>query len=346
MADPRFYDNRGPFTLSRVCAAAGVSLPEGCDGDAPVCDLAGLDGAGPRHLTFYLGGMALADSFLESGAGFCFVAASGKQRPAPPGMATIPCGSVQHAFAAAAALFYPQPALGEWRQGEGVHPTARIGKDVMLAPGVVIGPGVEIGDHCIIGPNAVIGRGVAIGAHCEIGANAGVAFAYLGDHVLVLAGAQIGQPGFGFASSAKGHVRIPQLGRVILQDHVEIGACTGVDRGALGDTVVGEGSKIDNLVQIGHNCRIGRHCVIAGQAGLAGSCVLEDFVILGGQVGLGDHTHVGAGARMAARSGTGSAFDIPGGRDYGGAPAKPVREWAREIHAVTQLAKRKRDGHE
>ena len=346
MADPRFYDNRGPFTLARVCAVAGVALPDGCNGDAPVYDLASLDGAGPQHLTFYLGGMALADSFLASGAGFCFVPASGKQRPAPPGMMTIPCGSVQHAFAAAAALFYPQPALGDWRQGEAVHPTARIGKAVTLAPGAVIGPGVEIGDHSIIGPNAVIGRGVAIGAHCEIGANAGIAFAYLGDHVLVLAGAQIGQPGFGFASSAKGHARIPQLGRVILQDYVEIGACTGVDRGALGDTVIGEGSKIDNLVQIGHNCQIGRHCVIAGQAGLAGSCRVEDFVILGGQVGLGDHTHVGTGARMAARAGTGSSFDIPGGRDYGGAPAKPVREWARELYAVTQLAKRKRDGHE
>jgi UDP-3-O-[3-hydroxymyristoyl] glucosamine N-acyltransferase len=346
MADPRFFDNRGPFPLAQVCRAAGMSLPEGRDGAAPVSDLASLDGAGARHLSFYLGGVALADSFLASGAGFCFVPASGKQRPAPPGMVTIPCASVQHAFAAAAALFYPQPALGDWQQRGAVHPTARIGKDVTLAPGAVIGPGVEIGDHSIIGPNAVIGRGVAIGAHCEIGANAGVAFAYLGDHVVVLAGAQIGQPGFGFASSAKGHVKIPQLGRVILQDHVEIGACTGVDRGALGDTVIGEGSKIDNLVQIGHNCQIGRHCVIAGQAGLAGSCRIEDFVILGGQVGLGDHTHVGAGARMAARSGTGSAFDIPGGRDYGGAPAKPVREWAREIHAVTQLAKRKRDGHE
>jgi UDP-3-O-[3-hydroxymyristoyl] glucosamine N-acyltransferase len=134
---------------------------------------------------------------------------------------------------------------------------------------------------------------------------------------------------------------MPQLGRVIIQDDCEIGAATTIDRGALGDTVIGEGSKIDNLVQIAHNCQIGRHCIIAGQAGLAGSVVLEDGVILAGQVGLGDHTRVGAGARLGARAGTGSSIFLPGGVDYGGAPAKPVREWAREIHAVTRLAKRR-----
>ena len=136
---------------------------------------------------------------------------------------------------------------------------------------------------------------------------------------------------------------MPQLGRVIIQDDCEIGAATTIDRGALGDTVIGEGSKIDNLVQIAHNCQLGRHVVVAGQAGLAGSVVLEDGVVLAGQVGLGNHTRVGAGARLGARAGTGSRIDLPGGIDYGGAPAKPVKEWAREIHAVTRLAKRRKD---
>ena len=131
-----------------------------------------------------------------------------------------------------------------------------------------------------------------------------ISHAHLGDKVIVLPGAQIGQPGFGFASSGGGHVRIPQLGRVVIQDNVEIGAATMVDRGALRDTAIGEGSKIDNLVQIAHNVHIGRHCVIAAQTGIAGSCVIEDFVVMGGQVGLGDHCHVGAGARLAARTAT------------------------------------------
>ncbi|MES2472393.1 MAG: UDP-3-O-(3-hydroxymyristoyl)glucosamine N-acyltransferase, partial [Pseudomonadota bacterium] len=192
-----------------------------------------------------------------------------------------------------------------------------------------------------IGPGCAIGPGVAIGRNCEIGANATISHSYVGDRVTILPGAQIGQPGFGFTPGANGFIKMPQLGRVIIQDDCEIGAATTIDRGALGDTVIGEGSKIDNLVQIAHNCQIGRHCIIAGQAGLAGSVTLEDGVILAGQVGLGDHTRVGAGARMGARSGTGSSIVLPGGVDYGGAPAKPVREWAREIHAVTRLAKRR-----
>ncbi len=245
---------------------------------------------------------------------------------------------MQHAFAAAARLFYPQSDLAVWSQSEAVHPSARLGEGVVLAPGVVIGPGAEIGAGTHIGPNSVIARGVAVGRNCTIGSNVSISHAYIGDAVLILSGAQIGEPGFGFASSPGGHVKIPQLGRVILQDKVEIGACTTVDRGSLGDTVVGEGSKIDNLVQIGHNTRIGRHCVIVGHVGISGSCEIGDFVIAGGQVGIADHARIGDGARLAGR--TGVIGELPGGRDYGGMPAKPIKEWARELAAVSMLAKR------
>jgi UDP-3-O-[3-hydroxymyristoyl] glucosamine N-acyltransferase len=207
---------------------------------------------------------------------------------------------------------------------------------------VVIAAGAEIGDGTRLGPGTVIGPGVAIGRHCEIGANVTISHAYIGDRVTILPGAHIGQPGFGFATTGEDYLKIPQLGRVIIQDDVEIGSATTIDRGALGDTVIGEGSKLDNLIMIAHNCQIGRHCVIAGQTGLAGSVVLEDGVVLAGQVGLGDHTRVGAKARMGARAGTGSAIFLEGGQDYGGAPAKPVREWARELHAVTRLAKQRK----
>jgi len=333
MADPRFYDNKGPFSLKRICEVVGAGAP--ADGDALVHDIASLDGAGPAHLSFFTGAGA-AEQFASTQAGFCFVSKNEK-RPAPQGCVTVPCASVQHAFAAAATLFYPQSGLAQWAQADAIHPTARIGEGAVLAPGVVLGPDVEIGVRTRIGPNTVIARGVAIGRDCEIGSNVSISHAYLGDEVLILPGAQIGGPGFGFASSPKGHVKIPQLGRVILQDRVEIGLCTAIDRGALGDTVVGEGTKIDNLAQIAHNTKIGRHSVIAGHAGIAGSSEIGDFVIVGGQVGIADHVRIGDGARLAARAGV--IGYLPGGQDYGGMPAKPIREWARELAAVKMLAK-------
>ncbi len=340
MADPRFYDNRGPFSLSQICEAAGAALPAGADGDARLDDIASLSGAGPAQLTFFSGSARDAVSFAETAAGFCFVAPEGAG-DAPPGCIAIPCASVPHAFAAASRLFYPEAGLALWSQDIAIHPDARIDEGVALAPGVVIGPGVEIGKGARIGPNSTIARGVAIGRDCEIGSNVSISHTYIGDAALILSGASIGGPGFGFASSQRGHDKIPQLGRVILQDRVEIGSCTAVDRGALGDTVIGEGSKIDNLVQIGHNTRIGRHTVVVGHVGISGSCELGDFVVVGGQVGIADHARIGDGARLAARTGV-IPGELPGGHDYGGMPAKPMREYARELAAVKMLVKGKK----
>jgi UDP-3-O-[3-hydroxymyristoyl] glucosamine N-acyltransferase len=342
MADPRFFKNLGPFSLAQICERLGVALPAGSDGAQLLFDLADLGGAGPRHVTFYSGARGLQGSFAASKAGLCLVPSSEKASKcpsAPAGMTVVEVISVGRAFAAIAALFYPEHSQPRWRQENAVSPDAKIGRDVEIAPHVVIAPGAEIGDGTRLGPGTVIGPGVAVGRNCEIGAGVTISHAYIGDRVTILPGAHIGQPGFGFATSGEDYLKIPQLGRVIVQDDVEIGSATTIDRGALGDTVIGEGSKLDNLVMIGHNCQIGRHCVIAGQTGLAGSVVLEDGVVLAGQVGLGDHTRVGAKARMGARAGTGSAIFLEGGQDYGGAPAKPVREWAREIHALARLAK-------
>ena len=196
------------------------------------------------------------------------------------------------------------------------------------APGVVIGPAAEIGARTRLGPNSVIGRGVAIGRDCEIGSHVAIGSACFGDGVHVLPGAQIGQSGFGFAELAREHTRIPQLGRVIVQDDVEIGACTTIDRGALGDTVIGEGTKIDNLVQIGHNTshRSALHHRCAG--GNFGELrILANFVVLGGQAGLADHVSLGDGARLAARAAA-TPGEYPGGEDYGGAPLRPVKNLA------------------
>jgi UDP-3-O-[3-hydroxymyristoyl] glucosamine N-acyltransferase len=340
MADPRFYDNHGPFTLAVVCAHSGVELPVGADGAARILDLATLEGAGAQHLAF-CASRAASVALTQTKAGFCFFDKSAGSVNAPPGTISLPCKSAQHAFAAALNLFYPENMLTVWSQTLAVDPSAKIGADVMLAPGVIIGPGVEIGDRTRIGPNAVIGRGVSIGRDCEIGSNVTVTHSYIGDRVAIFPGTQLGQPGFGFASSPIGHIKIPQIGRVIVQDKVEIGACCAIDRGAIGDTVVGEGTKIDNLVQIGHNTHIGRHCIIVSQVGISGSCEIGDFVVMGGQAGVADHAIIGDGTRLAARTGVMPGV-LPPGRDYGGAPARPVKDWLRESIVLAKLAKAKK----
>ncbi|HEY4115810.1 MAG TPA: UDP-3-O-(3-hydroxymyristoyl)glucosamine N-acyltransferase [Rhizomicrobium sp.] len=333
MADTRFYDNRGPFTLAELAARIGISI----DGatETQVFDVASLRGAGPSHLA-YCSDAKAARELDASQAGFCIVSEALAAR-VPNRMKVLISPDPLMAFAQIASLFYPEHAVQSWDQATAVHASAVMGEGVRLGRGAAVGPDAEIGDRTRIGPNTVVGRGVRIGQDCDIAPNVTIVYSYLGDGVTILPGAQIGQAGFGFASGHRGHIKIPQLGRVIVQDRVEIGACTTIDRGALGDTIIGEGTKIDNLVQIGHNCRIGRHCVIVSQVGISGSCELGDFVVLGGQVGIADHVTVGDGARLAARGAT--AGDLPGGQDYGGAPAVPIRQWRRQIAAISRLGR-------
>jgi UDP-3-O-[3-hydroxymyristoyl] glucosamine N-acyltransferase len=346
MADPRFFDNRGPFPLAQICAEVKGAVAEGADLSVAVHDVASLEGASASQLAFCDGSKAGHAALAASKAGFCLIGAKSADAAAPKDMVRLTVADPAAAFAAAACLFYPRHEEPDWAQQTAVDPTAFIGEGVRLAPGVVIGPGAEIGAQTRIGPNTVIGRGTAIGRDCEIGGGVAISHAYIGDSVLILPGARIGQSGFGFASGPQGHRKMPQLGRVIVQDRVEIGANTAIDRGMLGDTAIGEGTKIDNLVQIGHNCRLGRHCVLAGQVGLSGSVELGDFVIMGGQAAVADHVTIGSGARIAAKSGI-VPGTYPGGADYGGTPARPVAQWRREVAAVALLAKRrKRDKHD
>jgi UDP-3-O-[3-hydroxymyristoyl] glucosamine N-acyltransferase len=335
MADPRFYDNRGPFRLDVLCSKADLSLPPDADPTALVADVAGLVQASGQHLSFYENPRIKAD-FLATKAGWCLVGAKMPLRQVPSATALLPCSAVGRAFAKVAALFYPDHEMDIRPQESEIHPTARVGPNVVIAPGAIIGPGAEIGERTRIGANAVIGRGVTVGRDCLIGANAFIGFAHLGDEVVIQPGGIIGASGFGFSSAADGHVKTPQLGRVILQDRVEIGANTTVDRGALADTVIGEGSKIDNLVQIGHNTRIGRHCILAGHVGISGSVVIGDFVLMGGKVGIADHVTIGDRVRLAALTGVG--FNLEGGQDYGGVPARPIREWQRAMRDILRPA--------
>ena len=217
-----------------------------------------------------------------------------------------------------------------------VSPLALIEDGVSIGAGVVIGEGAEIGRGSVIAPNAVVGADCRIGRDCYVGPGASILASLIGNRVTIHAGARLGQDGFGFHPGPTGLEKIPQIGRVVIQDDVEIGANTTIDRGALDDTIVGEGTKIDNLVQIGHNVRIGRHCAIAAQAGISGSVTIGDGVMLGGRVGISDHVHIGSGAQIAA--GSGLMHDVPAGERWAGFPAKVAAEYFREILTLKKLA--------
>ncbi len=215
---------------------------------------------------------------------------------------------------------------------------AVLGRNVTRHPTAVIGAGAEIGDGCVLGPYAVIGPGVCLGRECVIGPHASVQYSILGERVRLLSGARLGEDGFGFSETSSGIVRVPQLGRLIVGDDVEIGANAAIDRGALDDTVIGAGTKIDNLVHIAHNVRIGKNCFIAGQVGFAGSCKLGDGVMIGGQAGFADHINIGDGARVAAQAGL--IGDMPAGESWGGTPAMPQRKWLRATAWAARQSRR------
>jgi UDP-3-O-[3-hydroxymyristoyl] glucosamine N-acyltransferase len=216
-----------------------------------------------------------------------------------------------------------------------VHPSARLEAGVVIDPAAVIGPRAEIGAGTVIGAGAVIGPDVRIGRDCAIGASTTITRALIGDRVIIHPGTRIGQDGFGHLPGAKGHQKVPQIGRVIIQDDVEIGANATIDRGAARDTVIGEGTKIDNLVQIAHNVEIGRHCLLAGQTGISGSTVVGDHVMMGGQVGIADNLRIGDGAMIGASSGVGT--DIPAGARVVGTPAEPIKDFMRGVMALRRL---------
>jgi UDP-3-O-[3-hydroxymyristoyl] glucosamine N-acyltransferase len=221
-----------------------------------------------------------------------------------------------------------------------VNPTARLESGATVEPGAVIGPRAEIGSGTVIGATAVIGADVRIGRECSIGAGCVISDALIGDHVIIHPGCKIGQDGFGFLMGPTGHLKIPQVGRVIIQDDVEIGAGTTIDRGAIRDTVIGEGTKIDNLVQVGHNVSIGRHCILVSMVGIAGSATLEDFVVLAARVGVKNDVTIGEGAQIAAVSNVNGP--VPAGGRWGGSPAKPMAQWFREIMTIERMARARR----
>ncbi|MFQ3622412.1 MAG: UDP-3-O-(3-hydroxymyristoyl)glucosamine N-acyltransferase [Acetobacteraceae bacterium] len=335
--DPRFFGpGRGPLPLGDIAAACGATLAGAAQPSRLIDGIAALQSAGPGEITF-LDNPRYVEALAASRAGACILAPDHAPR-APAGMALLVTAKPYLAWARVAALFHPPQ-----RDPAGLHPTAviapdaLIGRDVAIGAGAVIGAGAAIGDRTSIGPLAAIGPGVVLGRDCRIGAGTSVSHTIAGDRVTLHPGARLGQDGFGFAEGPAGFVSVPQLGRILIGDDVEIGANTTIDRGSAGDTVIGSGTRMDNLVQIGHNVRLGRGCVIVAQVGIAGSTVLGDFVVVAGQAGFTGHLRVGSGARIGAQSGV--MNDVPPGATWVGSPARPARDTLRAVAALQRLAR-------
>jgi UDP-3-O-[3-hydroxymyristoyl] glucosamine N-acyltransferase len=343
MSNLQFFPPSAGLSLAAIAEATGARLAGSVSPETLICQVAPLELAGAGDLTF-LENTAYAKFAPGTGANACFLV----ERQAallPAHCAALISNEPYRAFAKAAGLLFPSAVrpqsifgMAGVAPGAFVHPEAKLESGVHIDPGAVIGPGAEIGRGTVICAQAVIGPGVRIGRDSAVGAGASITHSLIGNRVIIHPGARIGQDGFGFAMGPGGHLKVPQVGRVIIQDDVEIGANTTIDRGANRDTVIGEGTKIDNLVQIGHNVHVGRHCVIVGQVGISGSTVLEDYVVLGGQVGVAGHLRIGMGAQVGAKAGV--MNDLAAGGKYLGAPAKPARQMFREVAALTKLAQK------
>lgn len=327
MIDARFYQALGPVSVRALAPSEQI----GGDPETLIASVAPAEHAGPADLCYFEAKKGAKP--LSNAIGACIISAA-HAHLAPNAAALILTERPRATFARLApALVRPRTFSSG---APAVDPSARLEAGVALGAGVVVGADAHIGAGAEIGPNAVIGPGVAIGRRARIGARASISFALIGDDVNILAGAVIGEQGFGVAGDASGPVDVPHLGRVIVQDRVTIGANSCIDRGVFDDTIIGEDAKIDNLCHVAHNCTIGRGVLIAAFGGISGSTTIGDGATLGGRVGVGDHRKIGAGSTLAG--GAAVFQDVPPGEVWSGYPAKPLRKWLREAAWISRKA--------
>ena len=341
---PGFFEKAGPFSLGDIAEYVDARLLRGSDCSRVVEGVGPLGTATSCDLAFF-NNRRYADQLRQTSAGACILSARDIEL-APKSVAILEAAQPYEAFAKVMGLFYSdamhsKAAVARQPDAQSlIHPTAQIAEEAKIEVGAIVGPEAMVGKGTIVSAGTLIGYRTVIGENCYLGPGASVIHAIVGNRVVIHPGARIGQDGFGFAMTKRGHLKIPQIGRVLIADDVEIGANSTIDRGTLGDTRIGEGTKIDNLVQIGHNVIIGRHCVIVAQSGVEGSSELGDFVIMGAQSGVLGHVRVGTGAQIAGMAHVKN--DVAPGTRVGGTPAKPFNEWAREVAALRALAKRQR----
>jgi UDP-3-O-[3-hydroxymyristoyl] glucosamine N-acyltransferase len=345
MAAPAFFPKPEPLSIAEILKDTGATVAEGTDLDVTVNGVAPIEAAGAGQITF-LENAAYAEKARTTGATACLIAPKFQQH-LPAGTIPLLSNEPYKAYARIAARLFPAAAKPGSMFGSAgisagayIHPEARLEEHVIVDPGAVIGPGAQIGARTVIGAGAIIGPHVTLGRGCSIGPGSTIQHAMLGNRVIIHPGVRVGQDGFGFAMGAV-HLKVPQVGRVIIQDDVEIGANSTIDRGTTRDTVIGEGTKMDNLVQIGHNVMIGRHCVIVSHVGISGSSTLQDYVVIGGQAGIAGHVTIGMGAQVGAQSGV--MTDLAAGGRYLGSPAKPARQAMREVAVLAKLASHGKD---
>ncbi|MCE3233192.1 MAG: UDP-3-O-[3-hydroxymyristoyl] glucosamine N-acyltransferase [Rickettsiaceae bacterium] len=337
MPDLDFFNTISPLDLEEVAAIGGCKI-HAAGNVKKLHGVAPIDSATANDLTF-LSNQKYASSLKNSKAGACILNEANISK-APDGMAMLVSKNPYASYAKIAAKFYPDDERnGEISPAAFIDSSASIGKNCTIEAGAFIGKNVKIGNNTYIASGAYLNKGVKIGNNCTISHNVTLSHTIIGNNVLLHPGVRIGQDGFGFATENGVHIKVPQLGRVIIEDYVEIGANTCIDRGAGPDTVIGQGTQIDNLVQIGHNVKTGKGCVIVSQAGISGSTKLGDYVILGGQVGVAGHLNIGSMVNIAAKSGV--AQDIEPKQIIGGYPAVPIRQWHRQSISLAKLAKGK-----
>ncbi len=335
--DLHFFHRAGPFLLSEIAALVDAEMPRSDGEPVYIHDIATLESAQPGEISVFTGVRHL-DALLRTRADAILISRS-HARHAGDSRRLVFVKNPRLAYAQVGRLFYPPAALAAGIDPAArVDPSATLGEGARIDAGAVIGRGVHVGARCHISFNAVLSDGVRLGDDSTVGANTSISHAIIGRRVEIDSGVTIGSQGFGFVPGPNGLTRMLQLGRVVIEDGVQIGANCAIDRGTTEDTVIGAGTVIDNLVQIGHNVRLGRHCVICAQVGIAGSTTVGDGVMMGGQVGVADHLVVGARAKIAGKSGV--TRNVEPGAAVGGFPAVAIRAWHRQTAGLARLFRR------